>query len=202
MNALVFAGVVEEAISAAAGVVEAAEATGNPWALSYALLSVAWVYDDVDPLRALEAGRRGLAVTRDSGNRFNESHLATVLGTLEVKHGNPLEALGYITHAMRSYQDAGSVAFYHSPLANLAVILERLEYFDSAAVLASFAAQSPMATAARPEIAVTIDHLHETLGAQTYEALAREGATMTPAEVAAYAYEQIDRARTALEQLR
>jgi hypothetical protein len=39
VNSLVFAGFGEEAIVAAEGLVEAAEATGNPWALSYALLS-------------------------------------------------------------------------------------------------------------------------------------------------------------------
>ena len=60
MNALVFAGSAEEAIIAADGLVEAAEATGNPWALSYALLSVGFAYRDADPPRALEAARRGL----------------------------------------------------------------------------------------------------------------------------------------------
>ncbi|WP_083123441.1 adenylate/guanylate cyclase domain-containing protein [Mycolicibacterium tusciae] len=199
VNALVFAGARAEAVSAATGVVETAEATGNPWALSYALLSVAWVYDDVDTSRAIEAARRGIGVTRESGNRFNESHLAAVLATLEVKHGDPLEALSHLTHALRNYQDAGSVAFYHSPIASLAVILERLEHFDSAATLASVAVRNPMVMAAWPEIAVTTDHLQEILGAQAYEALARESAAMTPAAVVAYAYEQIDRARIELE---
>ncbi len=138
MNALVFAGSAEEAIIAADGLVEAAEATGNPWALAYSLLSLAWAYGDADPSRALEAARRGLEVTRDSGNRFMESHMASVLAALEISHGDPLDALGHIILAIRNYLDAGSVAFLQAPLASLAVILDRLGHFDAAAVIASF----------------------------------------------------------------
>ena len=71
VNSLVFAGLGEEAIVASEGLVEAAEATGNPWALSYALLSEGLALGNTDPVRALEAVRRGLATTRESGNRFN-----------------------------------------------------------------------------------------------------------------------------------
>ena len=37
------------------------------------------------------------------------------------------------------------------------------------------------------------------LGEATYESLAREGETMTTAAMVAYAYDQIDQARTELE---
>jgi hypothetical protein len=39
------------------------------------------------------------------------------------------------------------------------------------------------------------------LGEQNYESIAQSGAAMTTAEVVAYAYDQIDQARAALEQL-
>ena len=201
VNALVFVGSAEDAVLAADGLVEAAEATGNPWALAYSLLSLAWVYSDADPSRALEAARRGLAVARDSGNRFMESHMASVLAAVEVSHGDPLDALGNIILAIRNYLDAGSVAFFHSPLASLAVILDRLGHFDAAAVIASFAALNPMSVAAGPKLADTIAHIRENLGASAYETFARKGATLTPSAIAGYAYEQIDRARTELEQL-
>jgi hypothetical protein len=45
-----------------------------------------------------------------------------------------------------------------------------------------------------------IAHLREVLGDQTYESLARRGETMTTAAMATYAYDQIDQARTELEQ--
>ena len=51
-----------------------------------------------------------------------------------------------------------------------------------------------------PEITTAIAHLREVLGEATYESLARKGETMTTAAIAAYAYDQIDQARTELEQ--
>ena len=41
-------------------------------------------------------------------------------------------------------------------------------------------------------------HLREVLGDTTYESLARKGETMTTAEMATYAYDQIDQARAEL----
>ncbi len=73
---------------------------------------------------------------------------------------------------------------------------------DAAAVIASFAALNPMSVAAGPKLADTIAHIRENLGASAYETFARKGATLTPSAIAGYAYEQIDRARTELEQLR
>jgi hypothetical protein len=41
-------------------------------------------YQTPIPPRA-QALRRGIAITRDSGNRFNESHLAHILSGLEAE---------------------------------------------------------------------------------------------------------------------
>ena len=49
-----------------------------------------------------------------------------------------------------------------------------------------------------PELNTTIAHLREVLGDQTYESLARKGETMTTAAMVAYAYDQIEQARTEL----
>jgi hypothetical protein len=50
-----------------------------------------------------------------------------------------------------------------------------------------------------PEIDTAITHLRDAFGDQAYESLARRGETMTTAEMAAYAYDQIDQARAELE---
>jgi hypothetical protein len=50
-----------------------------------------------------------------------------------------------------------------------------------------------------PKITTAIAHLRDVLGNQTYESLARKSETMTTAERAAYAFDQIDQARTELE---
>ena len=59
----------EEAMAAATGLIDAAEATHNPYALSFALLAYGFAFRDADPDRALDALRRGLVIAQDSGNR-------------------------------------------------------------------------------------------------------------------------------------
>ena len=71
--ALTMAGSAEEAMVAANGLIDAAEATRNPCALSLALLAYGIAFRDADPDRALKALRRGLVIAQDSGNRSIES---------------------------------------------------------------------------------------------------------------------------------
>jgi hypothetical protein len=85
-------------------------------------------------------------------------------------------------------------------MALLATQLDLLGRNTPAAAIASFA-MSPLTAAAFPEVNAATTHLREVLGDQTYEELVRKGAAMTTAEVVAYAYDQIDQARVALEQL-
>jgi hypothetical protein len=48
------------------------------------------------------------------------------------------------------------------------------------------------------EFGTAMAHLRNVLGDQSYESLARKGATMTTAAMVTYAYDQIDQARTEL----
>src|SRR6185312_8856775 len=61
-----------EAMAAATGLVEAAETSQNPFAISFALLAYGFAYRDVKPLRAIDALRRGLAIAHDNGVRAME----------------------------------------------------------------------------------------------------------------------------------
>ena len=196
--ALAVAGAGEEARAAANGLIEAAEATHNPQALANALYGYGYAFGDADPVRALEALRRGLVIAQDSGNRLIESLLATALSRLEAEHGDPLAALDHITLAIRNFYDSGNVAYIRFSLATLAVLLDRLGRLEPAATIAGFAF-SPLAAASVPQLTTAIAHLRDALGDQTYESLARKGETMTTSEVATYAYDQIDQARTELE---
>ncbi len=113
--ALAIAGAGEEAMAAANGLIEAAEATHNPYALAYALYAYGCAFRDADPVRALDALRRGLVIAQDSGNRLTESHAGDQfwLG-VEAEHGDPLAALDHITLAIRNCHDSGNVAYYPS----------------------------------------------------------------------------------------
>jgi predicted ATPase len=195
--ALMRSGSQAEAIAVANDLIEAADASSNPWAHSYALLTYGIACCEADPLRAADAMRRGLVIARDSGNRYNESHLANVLGRLEARHGDPLAALENLTLAIRNYHDSGNVAVLRVPLAVLASFLQRLGRDEPAATITGYAL-GPITTAWIPEFSSTITHLREVLGDQTYEAFARKGGAMTTASIATYAYDQIDQARAEL----
>jgi predicted ATPase/class 3 adenylate cyclase len=195
--ALTTAGSPDEAMAAADGLIEDAEATRNQWMLSRALLAYGSAFRDAEPDRALDALRRGLVIAQDSGNRYNESDLAITLARLEAKYGDPLAALDYFTVAIRNYHDSGNTTTIRSPLANLAAFLDRLGRYEAAATIAGFAF-SPQTTVWARKINTTIAHLRDVLGDQTYASLARKGETMTTAEMVTYAYDQIDQARAEL----
>jgi hypothetical protein len=150
------------------------------------------------PVRALNALGRGLVIAQDSGNRAQASILANGLALLEAEHGDPVAAFDHLTVAIRNWHNAGNTITIRIPLAVLAALFDRLGRYEPAATIAGFAL-SPFAAAGVPEITTAITHLREILGDQTYESLARKGETMTTTEMVAYAYDQIDQARTELE---
>jgi hypothetical protein len=194
---LTIAGRDDEATAATDGLPQAAEATGNPQALSLALMAYGFAWRNADPDRAREAMHRGLAIARDSGNRFNESHLTANLAQLEVEGGDPLSALDHIGMAIRQMHESGNMVTIRSPLTNLAIFLDRVGRYQPAATIAGFAF-SPLTAASFPNINNAIAHLRQVLGEQVYESLARTGAEMTTAAMVTYAYDQIDQARAEL----
>ena len=196
--ALALAGSGGEAMDSADGLIEAAEATGNPHMLAFALGAYGAAFRDADPVGALNACGRGLVIAQDSGNRAIASALANTLARLEAEHGDTLAAFDHLTLAIRNYHNAGDTTTIRVPLAVLAVLFDRLGRYEPAATIAGFAL-SPIAAAAVPEITTVIAHLRDVLGEATYESLARKGETMTTAAMATYAYDQIDQARAELE---
>jgi predicted ATPase len=197
--ALTIAGCGDEAMDSANGLIEAAEATGNPQLLSWALGAYGLAFRDADPVGALNALGRGLVIAHDSGFRAGASMLAEFLARLEAEHGGTVSAFDHLTLAIRNYHNAGNTTTIRIPLAILAALFDRLERYEPAATIAGFAL-SPLSAAGVPEITTAITHLRDVLGEATYESLARKGETMTTAAMATYAYDQIDQARTGLEQ--
>jgi hypothetical protein len=130
-------------MATATGVIEAAEATRNPYAISFALNAYGNAFRDADPDRAREAMRRGLVIAHDSGNRDIETHLAACLALLETHSGDPLAALEYSAVAIRRLHDSGNNSTtIRGPLAILAALFNRLQHYEPAATIAGFRAQS------------------------------------------------------------
>ena len=121
--ALAIAGSGEEARAAATGLIDAAEATRNPYVLAFALSAYGFAFRDADPHRAVEARRRGLAIAQDSGNRIIETTLAAGLSSFEAKYGDPTTAFDYVTVAIRNYHESGNTFMIGIPLAVLAAPL-------------------------------------------------------------------------------
>jgi hypothetical protein len=195
--ALSGAGCGGEAMDSADGLIEAAEATGNPVFLAGALWAYGLAFRDADPVGALNALSRGLVIAQDSGNRAGASTLANGLALLEAEHGDTLAALDHLTLAIRNFHNAGDTTTIRVPLAILAVLFDRLGRYEPAATTAGFAL-NPMTAASLPEITTAITHLRDVLGEATYESLARQGESMTTAAMVTYAYDQIDQARAEL----
>jgi predicted ATPase len=193
---LMHAGSGEAAMAATDGLIEAAKATANPFMLSFALFAYSYAFREADPARALDAAHRGLVIAQDSGNRLNETQLAITVGRLEAEHGDIASAFDHLSLAIRNTHDSGHVN--DTPLASLTALFDRLGRHESAATIAGFAL-NPLTALATPEINTAITHLRDVLGDKTYESLARKGETMTTSEMATYAYDQIDQARTELK---
>ena len=198
VSALSVAGSGGEAMDSADGLIEAAEATGNPCLLAWALWAYGVAFRDADPVGALDALGRGLVIAQDSGNRTYASVLAPFLARLEAEHGDTVSAFDHLTLAIRNLHNAGDTTAIRVPLAVLAVLFDRLGRYEPAATIAGFAL-SPIAAAGVPEITTAITHLRDVLGEATYESLAHKGETMTTAAMATYAYDHIDQARAELE---
>ncbi len=187
-----------EAMDSADGLIEAAEATGNPHLLAFALAAYGMAFRDPDPVGALNALGRGLVIAQDSGNRLDAASLTPFLARLEAEHGDTVSAFDHLTLTIRNWHNSGDTTTLRVPLAILAALFDQLGRYEPAATLAGFAL-SPIAAAAFPEITTAITHLREVLGEATYESLAHKGETMTTAAMATCAYDQIDQARTELE---
>jgi predicted ATPase/class 3 adenylate cyclase len=196
--ALVIAGAGHEAMAASENLLAAADATENPHVISVALFAYGLARRDSDPVAAYDVLRRGLRVAQDSGNRQSESNLAAISSTLAATHGNPMDALEYVTLAIRNHYDSGSFSLLPQPLAALAFLFDQHGRYEPAATMSRFAS-TPFTRRAFPEIVGVIAHLREVLGDQTYESLASEGQAMTTAAMVTYAYDQIDQARAELK---
>jgi hypothetical protein len=188
-----------EAKAVAKQLIDTADTIPNPWARSYAFLMYGMACCDDDPDSARAALRRGMVSAHESGNRYNESHMANVLGRLEARYGEPLVAMEYLSLAIHNYRDSGNFAVMRVPLATLAALLHRLRRHESSATIAGYAF-SPFTKGWVPELGTAIVQLREVLGGEVYDALASKGKAMTTSAMAAYAYDEIDQARAELEQ--
>jgi tetratricopeptide (TPR) repeat protein len=189
-----FLGLTDEATAMADDAVAAAEASANPYSLSWALSAYGNAHRGTE--RALAALRRGMVVARAGGVRFFEALNAMYLAAAEAEHGDLRAALDLFAQAINSFHDSNDTLTLGTTLGLLAVCFERTGRHEAATRLqgASNSSLGP----ALPEFSVAADHLREMLGEEVFNDLVREGAAMERADAVKYAHEQIQRAREEL----
>jgi hypothetical protein len=148
----------EEAIAATAGLVEAAEAARNPWALTCALQAFGVAHLHADPVAALKACRRGMQVAAGSGNRANGTTLATIAARIEGEYGDSLGALHYSALRSTITTTRGNPTSMRIPMATLVTVLDRMARYEPAATIAG-CASTRFAMATFPELSSTTAHL-------------------------------------------
>ncbi len=159
---------------AANGLIEAAEATGNPSVLAWALWAYGLAFRDADPVGALNALGRGLVIAQDSGNRNNESLLAAGLSASRpntaTRWPHSITSLWQsATTTTRATPRRSASRWPSSPLFSTGSDATNRRPLSPASPL------SPLAAAAFPEIATAIAHLRDVLGDQTYESARPQG---------------------------
>ena len=185
-------------MAAANGLIDAAEATRNPYALSFALLAYGFAFRDADPDRALEAHAPG------SGDRSRQRqpHQRDPPGGQSGPTRSQIRRPAGRARILRCGHPQPPRLGQHREYACLAGCARRSFSTGSDATNrrrpSPGFASNPITAVAVPEIGTAITHLRDVLGDQTYESLARKGETMTTAAMVTYAYDQIDQARAEL----
>ena len=113
--ALTMAGSGDEAMAAANGLIDAAEATHNPWALSFALYVYGFAFRDADPAARWMPCAGAWRSPRTAATAVNETHWRPS-ARLRGRTANPLAALDYVALAIRNYYDSGRHRQLRSPL--------------------------------------------------------------------------------------
>ena len=187
-----------EAMAAADGLIDAAEATLNPWALSFALLAYGFAFRDADPVRARDALRRGLVIAQDSGNRYNETSLRECPWPASRPTRRPAGRARLPHSGHPQHHDSGNITRDACTAGCPGDVSPPARTRTNQPPLSPVSQSIPIPQRGSPRSAQAIAHLRDVLGDQTYESLARKGETMTTAEMVTYAYDQIDQARAEL----
>jgi predicted ATPase len=195
--AYTFAGEHEQALAKSEELFSAVDSMENPALITGALFAYGYTHRHLNPEVAYEALQRALAVAQANEIRQMESVLAATLSSVAASHASPAEALEYLTLAIQTYHDSGSLTFVTGPLGLLTVVFERLGYYEQAATISTFTAPA-ITSATYPEISAAVAHVRDVLGEDRYESLTRAGAEMTNAGKAVYALHQIERVRAEL----
>ncbi len=200
--ALALAGQTAEAVALADDTVAETAASGVKWWQATALLGYSLALFDTDRPASLTAIRRAHGIMR--ALPFDFAGNFAILARIEAAHGDPTAALDACAEALRIYKATGDRVSASTPHWVLADLLHRADQNEAAAIVAGSGLGPDLVgyvglVMLFPELAATIDDLRSTLGDETFETLAHQGAAMDNTNVFNFALEQIDAARSMMQ---
>ena len=195
VDGLQSSGRVDEALALAEDSVAAARKIGNPYWISYALWIVGLAFSKADTQRALAAWDEGVAFGREHRVEFFEGFLARDAARLHISDGEPDSALVLFSDAITAFHRVGNVPQLAITVASVPALFEHIDRPEPAATLLAAIAREPSGARHVPGLSDLDERLTRRLGAKRAQELARSGAGMDLNDAAAYAQQQIDRAR-------
>lgn len=188
----------QEALAIADRVIAAAEATGVPVSIAIALNSKAIACADVDPVLSLETHERALRVAHGCGNRFFENSIRLDMAALQARSGTPALALTTFAELLDGWQLAGD-QFLGIGMGHLVVLFDRLGRYEAAATLYGALTRDVSLDGLVAGLPSVVEHLTQTLGAETFAEFRSRGAAMTLRDAGANARGEIADALAAIE---
>jgi DNA-binding CsgD family transcriptional regulator len=195
VDGLQSSGRVDEALALAEDSVAAARKIGNPYWISYALWIVGLAFSKADAQRALAAWDEGVAFVREHRVEFFEGFLARDAARLHTSDGEPETALVLFSDAITAFHRVGNVPQLIITIASVPALFDHVDRPEPAAMLLAAIAREPSGARHVPGLGDLDKRLTRRLGAKRAQEVARSGAAMDLNDAAAYAREQIDRAR-------
>jgi tetratricopeptide (TPR) repeat protein len=180
----------EEARAMAEETLAAARAHANPWWIPAALSGSGRAFADTDLTRALDAMRQGLDYARAHRVVLWEAILSRDLAGLEALHGDPGQALSMFAGVVDMLHRSGDVGNLTVAFADLAVLFDRLEQPDVAAILYGVV-EGHGDIGWVVQLPAVVDHLRAVLGRDAFDECVAAGATMELGESVRYAQQQI-----------
>jgi predicted ATPase/class 3 adenylate cyclase/DNA-binding CsgD family transcriptional regulator len=201
LDGLQASGRVDEALAMTEPAMAAARALGNPYFIAYAYWTSGGAYANSDPDRALALWREGLDYVRQHRVDFFVGFIARDAARLRLVEADPDDALTMFDAAIDAFQQAGNVAQLTITLASATALFERIERLDSAATLYAAIVRQPGSEHHVPDLPELAARLVAKLGDAAFHAHGIAGAAMDLGDIAHFARQEIQRARTDIRTL-
>jgi hypothetical protein len=148
---------------------------------------------------ALAAYQRGVAVSRQSGNRFWEIMIILEIAALQARIGKPISALHSFQQMLDLWRRSSDSMFASHGLGSLIVLFDRLGHAVAAATLSGMLTRTFESNPFVPDLVGAVAHVRGVLGDAEFDTASQHGAAMALHDAHDYAVDQVRQALVALE---